>query len=117
MVFNPQPKPEPRVKKKPKQIKKISSKRAYLLQVYKYKRADFLRHNPNCIVCKNVKASTIHHSGGRQHTIFADKWARDNKISLLIDDRYFLSMCLNCHIKVENNPEWAKENGYSIQRT
>ena len=117
MVFNPQPKPEPRPKKKARPIKKISSKRAYLLQAYKNTRASFLLHNPNCIVCKNVKANTVHHSKGREHTKFADEWAKLTNIPLLVDIRHFKAMCLNCHIKVENNPKWAKENGYSIQRT
>lgn len=58
--------------------------------------------------------SQIHHKRGR--TGYADQWARDLDISLLIDVRYFLAVSAEGHKKIEDNPDWAKERGYSLDR-
>lgn len=47
------------------------------------------------------KATQIHHKKGR----IGDALYND-----------FLAICEDCHRKVEENPEWAKENGYSVSR-
>jgi len=58
--------------------------------------------------------SDIHHKMGR--TGYADKWARDNDISLLIDARFFLAVSRTDHQWIELNPVKAKELGYSYSR-
>lgn len=58
--------------------------------------------------------SDIHHKMGRIG--YADQWARDLDISLLIDVRYFLAVSREGHNKIEKFPNWAKERGYSLDR-
>lgn len=58
--------------------------------------------------------SDIHHKMGR--TGFADKWARDNDISLLIDARFFLAVSRRDHQWIELHPNEAKKLGYSYSR-
>ena len=52
--------------------------------------------------CKGL-ATEVHHKKGRIG-------------KLLTDIRYFLGVCRECHNKIELNPTWAKENGYSLNR-
>jgi hypothetical protein len=35
---------------------------------------------------------------------------------LLMDSRFFVAVCRNCHEWIENHPVEAKELGYSISR-
>jgi hypothetical protein len=48
-------------------------------------------------------ATEIHHMKGRMG-------------KLLIDERYFLAVSREGHIKIGDNPEWAMEMGYSLSR-
>jgi hypothetical protein len=59
--------------------------------------------------------SDVHHKKGRVG--YADKWARDLDISLLIDVRYFLAVSRPGHIWIETHPQLSKKLGYSINRT
>lgn len=58
--------------------------------------------------------SDIHHQMGRIG--FADKWARDHDISLLIDARFFLAVSRPDHRWIEAHPLEAKKLGYSLSR-
>jgi hypothetical protein len=58
--------------------------------------------------------SDIHHKRGRVG--YADKWARDNDISLLIDVRYFLAVSRVGHTWIELNPKKARQMGLSMPR-
>jgi hypothetical protein len=62
----------------------------------------YLKEHPLCEVegCTH-KATEIHHKAGRTGD------------SLYM---YFLAVCNECHRRIEENPDWAKENGYSISR-
>ena len=86
-------------------IKKVSDKRKKENAEYLKLRAQFLKDNPYCQVygCHR-KSSDIHHKKGREN-------------ALLSDLTQFLSVCRLCHTKIELNPLWAKENGYSVNRT
>jgi len=95
LMNNPKP-----VKRKP--IKKVSNKFAILQNQYKSIRNQYLKENSICVVT-GKKATEIHHMKGRLG-------------NLLIDTRYFLSVSREAHIKIELNPIWAKENGYSLNR-
>jgi hypothetical protein len=98
-----------------KPINKKSKKQAVLDSKYLVVRIQFLSKPENqiCPVTKQ-RATEVHHKKGRKG--FADQWARDNNISLIIDDRFFLGVSRDGHEAIENNPEWAKENGYSLNR-
>lgn len=58
--------------------------------------------------------SDIHHKMGRVG--YADQWARDNDISLLIDIRFFLAVSREGHIWIESNREEAEKKGYILSR-
>ena len=46
---------------------------------------------------------------------YADEWARENKVSLYLDKRFWLAVSHEAHEMIENNPDWAVEKGYSIR--
>lgn len=96
-------------------IRKVSVKQDKLNKIYSKLRIEFLSLPENQI-CPITKQQTtdLHHRKGRKG--FADDWARENNIPLIIDVRFFLALSREGHNKVENNPEWAYENGFSIRR-
>lgn len=102
-VFRPDPKPEPKEKKKKAKIKPMSDKRSKENKEYLSLRKVFL-NGKKCQIegCKRL-ATTVHHKRGRIGT-------------LLCDIKYWLACCMDCHVEIENNPEWAKEMGYSLNR-
>lgn len=94
-------------------ISKVSEKRKVLNSVYEKVRIEILSEAKFiCFIdgCKNV-ANTIEHLMGRKG--FADEWARDNNIPLLIDKRYLKACCLVHNGELETNPELAKKYQYS----
>jgi hypothetical protein len=99
--FNPQPKPEPKAKAKPKKIKPRSDKRAKEEKEYHTLCEVFLR-GKICPVT-GEPATEVHHKKGRIG-------------KLLTDVRFFLGVSRKGHKKIEENPEWAKEMGYSLDR-
>ena len=102
MAFNPDPKPIPRAKKVTKRIKPRSVKRASQERLYNKVRAEYLDFNKYCDRCNNV-ATEIHHMKGREG-------------NLLNDQEYFMATCRSCHIWIENNPNEAKKEGWSLNR-
>lgn len=88
----------------PEPIKKDSVKRKSQKTDYLKIRKVFLESIIFCQVkeCKGL-ATEVHHKKGRIG-------------KLLTDIRYFLGVCRECHNKIELNPIWAKENGYSLNR-
>ena len=40
---------------------------------------------------------------------FADQWAKDNNISLYLDERFWKPCCLAHNLELENNPELSKK--------
>jgi len=94
----------PLVQKKPrKPIKRISDKRAAQNKEYLILRKAYLRANPFCAVYPKQQATQIHHKKGRIG-------------KLLTDIKYFLPVSDEGHQKIEMNPNWAKEMGYSLSR-
>jgi hypothetical protein len=87
-------------------IKKISDKQAKINSAYSVLRLQYLKMFPNCQVastdCTHV-ATQVHHRAGR---------GKDH----MLDTTTWLSICQNCHEKVEKNPEWAYLFGYSTKR-
>lgn len=56
----------------------------------------------------------VHHKMGRIG--YADEWAREKDISLLLDVRFFLAVTRQGHEWIELHPEAAKAKGYSLSR-
>ena len=94
-------------------IKPQSKKVIALNAVYLKKRKIHLSKNPNCAVFTNKKATEIHNILKRRG--FADQYAEQNNIPLLIDERFFLAVSNSGHQKIENNPDWAYKNGFSLK--
>lgn len=112
IVFRPHPKPEKRPKKPLSRIRRRSKKGAALERRYSSISKKFLLDK----ICPitGQPATEVHHKKGREG--YADEWARINDIPLLIDERFFLGVSRTGHIKIEANPEWAKQMGYSVDR-
>lgn len=83
-------------------IRKRSIKRQIQEREYIKLRKQFLIDNPTCKVC-GQDSTDAHHSKGRTG-------------ALLTDVQYFVAVCRQCHVAIEENPNWAKEMGYSVSR-
>lgn len=85
-------------------IKKESDSTKEVLKEYKKEAKKFITINPKCQVmgCNKV-SECVHHKIGRigQNLMNKKKW---------------LAVCLEHHRQIEDNPDWAKENGYSDSR-
>lgn len=93
---------------KPEPIAKKSKKREVLDRTkYAPKATAFKKANPECQAmiegCTKV-TQHVHHMKGR------------NNEADLLDEKYWLAVCFNCHNLIEANPEWAKQNGFSKSR-
>lgn len=97
-------------------IRKKSKKRQKEEAVYLKKRADFLNlpENKKCPVFPQLYTTDVHHKKGRIG--YADKEARLKGITLYLDERYWLAVSRKGHRKIEESPEWAKKQGYSLNR-
>ena len=85
-----------------KQIRKISKKRISDGKKYVELRKQFLKENPKCAVT-GKKATQVHHMAGRIGDLFLDK-------------TFWLPVCHEAHRQIEENPLWAKDKGYSVNR-
>jgi hypothetical protein len=75
------------------------------LKEYKIVREQFLKDNPFCeagLKCCQVKSSEVHHKRGRGKN--------------LCNVETFLAVCSSCHRIIEENPLFAKANGFSLSR-
>lgn len=100
--------------KSPKPIKKVSDKRKLEDIIYRSERIKFLSLPENQICpITGQKTTQIHHKMKRRG--YADDWARENKVSLYLDKRFWLAVSHDGHEMIENNPDWAVDNGYSIR--
>lgn len=94
-----------KVPEKPrKAVKKVSDKRLEENNQYKKLRLEFLSLPENTICpIKNIPTTDIHHKKGRVGSLF-------------LDTKYWVALSREGHKFVEENPEWAKENGFSVSR-
>ncbi len=85
-------------------IPKVSEKRKIENLKYSVLRTEFLGKKENQI-CPITRQPTtdIHHKKGRVGSLF-------------LDTRYWIALSREGHKFVEENPDWAKENGYSLDR-
>lgn len=111
-AIKPPKSPDLRLKEmKPfKPIKKVSDKRKIENAKYTVQRIQFLGKEENkiCFVddCNSI-ADTIEHQKGRKG--FADDYARENNISLYLDERFWKPCCLFHNLEFERNPELSKK--------
>ena len=100
----------PSKEKKVYRIPAVSKKRQVENLQYSADRILFLAKQENkiCFIenC-NKPADTIEHTAGRKG--FYDQWAKENKISLLLDQRFWKPCCSFHNLELENNPELSKE--------
>jgi len=100
-------------KQKIKPIKQYSDKRKELNKVYEKLRIEVLSEAKfKCFIdgCTNV-ANTVEHLMKRKG--YADEWAKENNIPLLIDKRYLRACCLHHNGELERNSELSKKYQYS----
>jgi len=97
-------------KGRPKSINPVSPKRKKEIPVYSKLREEFLSQPENqlCFIegCYNP-AESVEHRAGRKG--YADQWARENKITLYLDVRFWAPCCLSCNLELERNPELSKQ--------
>lgn len=93
-----------KIKKIGKPIPKVSAKRKIENREYTIKRLQFLAQpeNQKCPIT-GKQTTDVHHKKGRVG-------------SLLLDTRFWLAVSREGHRQIEENPEWAKENNYSLNR-
>jgi hypothetical protein len=99
--------------KEKKKIAQVSFKMKKELSVYSATKGPWIK-DKRCAVDPSQPATDVHHMKGKVG--YADKWARDNGIPLLIDKRFWLPVCRTSHIKITDNSSWAEANGYSLPR-
>jgi hypothetical protein len=91
---------------KPKSISPVSKKRQVEMDGYSKLREAFLLAKPHCeakLVGCTSKSTDVHHKTGR---------VGENYLKI----GTWLSTCRNCHKWIEENPEAAKELGFSESR-
>jgi hypothetical protein len=94
-------------------IKRVSDNQSKLLAKYNAKRKSWIR-GKKCAVFPSQNATQVHHMLGRVG--YADEWARENDVPLLLDERFWLPVSDEGHKKITENPVWAWENQYSFKR-
>jgi hypothetical protein len=94
--------------------KKVSDKRKVEIPIYSERRKIFLE-GKKCAVFPNLEATEVHHRCGKRG--FIDQWAYDNGITAFLDERYWLPVSNEGHIKIEADTVWAKDMGFSVVRS
>jgi hypothetical protein len=94
-------------------IKPMSDKMSALIVIYLAQKAPWIQ-GKMCAVFPEERAVDVHHRMGRIG--FADEWARQNEIILLLDKRFWLPVSRRGHREIEENPNWAKKKGFSVDR-
>jgi hypothetical protein len=85
-------------------IPKVSKKRQVEQLQYQVLRTEFLAKLENKICpITNLPTTDIHHKKGRIGSLF-------------LNTEFWIALSREGHKFVEENPEWSKENGYSLNR-
>ncbi len=101
--------------KKVNKIKQVSTKQQSKLKEYsKVRKVEIKNICEARLNCCTGQATDIHHKMGKVG--YADDYAREKGITLLVDARFFLSVCRSCHSFIEVNPEFAYKNKFSLKR-
>ena len=94
-------------------ISKVSVKRRIEARDYPKKKAEFMI-GKICPIYPHLKVEDIHHKKGRDG--FADQWAKDHGIILLMDVRFWLAVSRKGHTRIGLYPAWARQMGYNLPR-
>lgn len=86
-----------------KALKKVSSARQRENATYLRNRVDFLRRFPICVACLTrgispTPSCQVHHARGRVHR-------------LLLDERFWIAVCAECHEWIHDHARTARELG------
>lgn len=96
--------------KKTYKIPQMSKKRKVEKLQYDSDRLIFLQKPENriCFIdgCSQ-QSTTIEHRKGRKG--FADQWAKDNNVSLYLDQRFWSGCCHFHNLELERDPELSKK--------
>ncbi len=96
-----------------KPIRKVSAQRSSQMFSYSANKAAFLK-GKKCPIYPMEPCTSLHHMAGR--TGYIDEWATEKGITATMDERYWLACSVRGHERIELNPQWAKEKGYSVSR-
>lgn len=94
-------------------IAKVSGSMKGKLGKYAGKKAKWIK-GKKCAVYPDQPATEVHHMMGRVG--YADEWARENDVPLMLDERFWLAVSHEAHQKITDDPKWAWENQYSFKR-
>ncbi len=83
-------------------LKKVAERTKKKATQYHERAKEFIK-NKRCAVYPQLKAEEVHHKRGRTGP-------------LLLDEAHWLPVSRKGHVKIEMNPRWAKEMGYSESR-
>lgn len=99
--FNPDPKPEPKEKKKPKPIPKESKKRKIENKEYKTLRKVYLENHKECEVkftgCEK-QSKDVHHS-----------YSGKDRDKHFLDILSWIPVCRKCHAEIHNDSAKARK--------
>lgn len=83
-------------------IKRTSNTMVEKLKEYSRLKKEFIK-GKTCPEYPNLPVEDIHHMRGREG-------------SLLLDTRYWMAVSRKAHIKITNNPAWARSKGYNLKK-
>jgi len=101
--WKPNPKPQKKQKQKQKYIAARTPKRAAQEKQYHKNKQSFLQ-GKYCAVFPHLQAQQVHHIKGREG-------------HLLLDQSNWLAVSDAGHKRIEANPRWARDKGFTIKRT
>ncbi len=84
-------------------LRKISKKMSSRLREYAKVRKEYLAAHPMCEVCGRQASTEIHHKKSRIGNLLCEK-------------EYFLAVDSLCHRLLTDNPKFAIEKGFSLDR-
>ncbi len=91
------------LKRSKKAIRKVSKRRAIALRQYRIARDQYLREHPKCEsgFCGQPSVA-VHHKKGIGENL--------SKVE------FFMAVCFDHHAYIETHREWAREQGYLLDR-
>ena len=100
----------PKLIKRSKPPRKVSTKRENEVNQYRHQKADFIKDHPCCSIglpgCSGCdrRFLTIHHRKGREN-------------DLLNNEEFWITACIFCHDRIHTtDTEWAYENGFLLKK-
>lgn len=91
-----------------KAIRKVSDKQAKVLKEYAKLRKQYLEKYPLCRVVRSEFAPHFHLCPNQSTQVHHIR----RRGKYLLDTSTWLACCAECHTFIEQNPAWAKEQGY-----